>query len=516
MTVLDLILEAGKPSPLAYFEVDKKFMETTGKKWAKDGTKTLSLGLTEEQAKWMIRVYEMETTPSGYFTALGGAIAVRYGAKGNNILILLDVLQRHSMAQGSKMDLEKLIKELETEIGRVPQARHGAYQEAKDKSEKMQTPAALFKVKTWVTKIPGGAWDFTDYSMSRSVTGHEAKNLVKVLNMTKNSVGNYELNRFFVILSHFETEPDPERANTALIIMLDDVRDYLRGDMQLVKDFVYKVEGLIKASSRVKMAPMPDAKQKSIVFDPSQYYAPRTWVKGKWAFTNQSIGRNITGAEAQQLVQRFGMVKPTANSKDYYSTREGHLTLTSAFAAGEGLDEQTSSIRIGFNIIYGMEWDVAKLKKSVQEINDTLAEAIKTRSTASVIEAYTPKGVVNKWIGSTQMGMKIFSLDDADSEFGEEIIKSETGWSERARHKNLGVEALYNKNMMVSFTVEKTEITARSKVRIPSCVIQVDSQQKMKEVDGLYSKYLARKDHSKSDEIVRESYKPAFTHVRFL
>ena len=112
--------------------------------------------------------------------------------------------------------------------------------------EKLVKPSVLFKLSRWVKKIPNNSWSYSDFGLSRQITGKQAYRLIKAFNMKKNSSGNFmHLNSIF-ITAGYELAPDPEKATTSLIISLDTWRDLVAGDEELLKKTVYKMEDVIQ------------------------------------------------------------------------------------------------------------------------------------------------------------------------------------------------------------------------------------------------------------------------------
>ncbi len=127
--------------------------------------------------------------------------------------------------------------------------------------EVLAKPASLFKLKSWVKKIPNNSWNFTDYAMSRAITGKAASFLVKRLNFTKNSMGNFEWKHCVVLMEPTPlTAENPNKATTNLIILLDNFRGYMpMADAAMLQDVVKELEKLIGEAGAVMVMRQEEA-----------------------------------------------------------------------------------------------------------------------------------------------------------------------------------------------------------------------------------------------------------------
>jgi len=320
--------------------------------------------------------------------------------------------------------------------------------------EVLAKPASLFKLKSWVKKIPNNSWNFTDYAMSRVITGKAASFLVKRLNFTKNSMGNFEWKHCVVLMEPTPlTAENPNKATTNLIIQLDNFRDYMpMADAAMLQDVVKELEKLIGEAGAVMVMRQEEA-------TPTM----RTWMRSAtWADMNLNQEDAMKVAHGMKMEIFSSGTQCRLESSDHKKVTEGVLT------------QRRPEVL----------WKFTSNDRPAQDAIDKIL-----RGHAKVMRQEEAIGLKLKW-QQTKKPLS-YELKDIDIEFGDKLLKSETGW----KSSNNNPDSVYNDKYFIRLFRTESFYTMSTKTRVPSCRMQTLTLANAKTIDTEYSEYLKLKSH---------------------
>ena len=233
------------------------------------------------------------------------------------------------------------------------------------------------------------------------------------------------------------------------------VRGKYASTAERFKKLLFTTDSMIKKHTKKPMVPIFSQEEAAIKM--------RTWMRsGTWADMNLNQEDAMAVAHGMKMEIFGSATQCRLESSDHKRITEGVLT------------QRKPEIL----------WQFTSNDRPVQDAIDKLL-----RKPVPIFSQEEAIGLKLKW-EQTKKPLS-YEIGDIDIEFGDKLLKSETGW----KSPNGNPDSVYNDRYFLRLYRKESGYTGSTNTRVPSCRIQTLTLANAKTIDTEYSEYLKSKSY---------------------